>query len=341
METIDPMLAKSINDDVVWCGDDPINRSPPYHFYIYSLITYKSMEMTQVEGIARKRGRSKRPYQKWSYEEDLVILKKFKHLSNGELAILLPARTKGAVQTRLGTLGLVREKTSLIKEHYNLPDLCYLIGVAFGDASLSIIPTSKQRHKAGFSLTSKDLEFVQAFKEKLESVFKIKAPLREQLNKKYSKVYFNSYTQHREIVNFLLERRNIRWVQEQTEDCKREILRGMFDSDGSISLYQRRGYYELLIRFGNKRFPDVFEYLIKYFGITYYGKYERETIEFHFWHSNAVEFYKILDYFTIKRKDKIMQRWLNAKFIPYSYKITPYQEFTGLRRVIEPEEEVK
>ena len=215
-------------------------------------------------------------------------------------------------------------KMRYVKGRYKIPEkmtkeLAYIIGVCLGDASvLKATYFNKNGYKYEkyvLSLTVKDKDFLLKFKNYLEKVFCLSnLKISRVFVKKFKKYYYNVRVQKKEVVEFVLNKvTNLNWIENLPKEYKKEILRGMFDSDGSVSIDKHKGKPVLVIRFGNYKYPETFEKLINFFELKY-RKYKKEKIIlFHFVGEKALHFYNLLGEFTIKRKDKIVKDYLKLR----------------------------
>lgn len=221
-----------------------------------------------------------------------------------------------------------KRKLSLSRGKYEIPnentkELCYLIGVGLGDATLAIYPQKvkgKTFQKYQFSLETIHKEFAIKFKKNLEKVFSTKVKLWKRYqntrigNYKYKKVlFYRVATQKREIVLFLKKYLdNLDWIKTLPNEMKVEILRGLFDSEGGVGEGSGK-LKDIRISYGQKEGNGlkIFKELLSDFSINYVEwKDKNNIIHLYFRKQDAAKLYFLLGHLTIKQKDNILKRWM-------------------------------
>lgn len=114
--------------------------------------------------------------------------------------------------------------------------LGYVVGVMLGDGGLT-------KYTACLGVIDRD--FAEAFRQALDRAFiGLNPTLTVQSNFRMKdgqifKVYGNSII----VSNFLAKRKHVDWCEQQTLNTKLGILRGLWDSEGSISLNSLKNFY--------------------------------------------------------------------------------------------------
>jgi len=80
-----------------------------------------------------------------------------------------------------------------------------------------------------------------------------------------------------------------------------------------VSVDWRKHKESLSIRFSNNRYPQIFENLLREFGINFKKYFQNNTFHFHMLGKNAFDFYSILGTLTIKRKNQKIINFLKFK----------------------------
>ena len=134
----------------------------------------------------------------------------------------------------------------------------YLIGVSYGDAYLNC--DNKQSHYC-FRLTAKDKAFILKFKRCMELLFNRNFKITKVYNKKYDKYYLSVASQRKQEVRHIQMIKATLKLDTLDKTKKVQILKGIFDSEASITFYNRlrikNGYRyrspELLIRIAQSK----------------------------------------------------------------------------------------
>ncbi len=120
-----------------------------------------------------------------------------------------------------------------IRVHDNAEALGYLVGILLGDGHL---------RRSAIVLKVVDKDFAQSFCKALEDVFDgITTNVRQYAQEQYTQGHvFTAYGCSKTAVEFLSQRTNVTWCRKQNVDVKVGILRGLWDSEGSITLSNTR-----------------------------------------------------------------------------------------------------
>ncbi|MFQ5648279.1 MAG: LAGLIDADG family homing endonuclease, partial [Candidatus Aenigmatarchaeota archaeon] len=110
------------------------------------------------------------------------------------------------------------------------PDLGYILGVMKGDGFLSKAGRSGCSFLVGLNTIDKD--FVLEFKSRIEKVFKVPTSLYYFKPVKQWRFYFTSKE-----IGIFLKNFDIKKVLNASSNGKATFLRGLFDSEGSVSAY--------------------------------------------------------------------------------------------------------
>jgi hypothetical protein len=221
-------------------------------------------------------------------------------------------------------------------------EFCYLMGVGLGDGCFIIKEfeqKSKYKNKMycypayryAFQLTTVDKDFALKFKECLDKIFLLNVKIYEQKretqinNKKYTRIYYRVQLNRKDFV-ILLKRYfdNLNWIFELPLELKKEIIRGIFDSEGCVNIYTTNGKKNIRFLIGivdKERFKlETVKKLIENVGLHYnlhisqqskssFTKRPTFTIGFH---KNAKEFYDFLGNLTIQRKENIAKNYFGG-----------------------------
>lgn len=218
-----------------------------------------------------------------------------------------------------------------------MDELYYLIGVRYSDATLMYKKywrksqtTEYEYVSAKFSLTVRDEDFCEKFAKCLNKVFNNGKKRRWIVNKMYitkkvkghtypNLVFYRCGTGCRKDVEYLIDKCNNLNINSLTINQQIEILRGLFDGDGSVSVYEHKrsngkSDLERVITYGKKPSTvKMFTNLLDNLEIKYSIKEKRDK------HQNTIikiskeGFIKMYTLFgnklTIKRKDKKIKQW--------------------------------
>lgn len=200
----------------------------------------------------------------------------------------------------------------------------YLVGVALGDGYLSVSPKKYFNghgfyYKYYFTLDVKDKEFALRFKKCLEKVFNIKTNLNTGFWKLNGKKFkrFRVGTQKKDIVNFMVNKLKELKLNDLKRTEKLEILRGLFDSEGSVSVSLKRDkHINSKIQFAQKignRGIKIFESCLKTFKISYSKNQYGNKTYFRINCSSYKRLHDLFGRFTIERKEENFEKWLALK----------------------------
>jgi len=192
-------------------------------------------------------------------------------------------------------------------------EFCYLIGVGLGDGYCSVYDTKSGYKKYNFGLATIDKDFALKFKNCLYKVTSKKLKILTRIektktpnNKTYITKFFGVQLQRKEDVKFFKSYINdLNWIWNLNNKLKAEIIKGLFDSEGSVSIRH-------FARFGQKN-TKLFRDLLKDINIIDFKWYIRnepnplEIIQF-----RKEGLYKLWLLYnkklTIKRKNKIVKK---------------------------------
>lgn len=193
-------------------------------------------------------------------------------------------------------------------------ELAYILGVLFGDGYIFIARRenrSKIKHCC-IALQAKDKEFVQSFANCLNKEFNLNLQVKP-LPKKYKGEilhYFQVYLYSRKIAQYLLETklRVFDYLLDADEDIICQFLKGLYDSEGSVSLRRNKTRSIKLSMKSSTYFFERVSKLLELIGVhgfKYYNLSKFNSIEI----GNKKDLFTFQEKigFTITRKQEILK----------------------------------
>lgn len=192
----------------------------------------------------------------------------------------------------------------------------YLYGVMISDGSLFSYPES---HKYGVKLVVKDSDFALKFRGELQQYLGEEVNLGKHKHSK-EKQYFKVITQKKanyEKVKELMEK-------DIEEFRTKDLLKGIFDSEGSVTTNWRNISPELTIRIVQGKNREEIEKVIQNSKLEY-TKTERDGNDtYHFRGQKGIALWEYLNGFTIHRKDIQVEAYKELKeFVSENYNRRP------------------
>lgn len=215
--------------------------------------------------------------------------------------------------------GLRNELNSSAKDI--TPEFCYVFGVILGDGTIL-----ENNSNAWIMLKVKDKEFANRFKEKVEEWSGLNASKHKRNGRE--KRFPNGITSKssdtlgvklssRNAVELIEEKiENDEWIKETDEEGKEELLKGLWDSEGST-----RGNCTISFYNSDTEILDLYKKLVReVIGVEEFNEYSREngSVQVSFNGKENVEEFKNKIGFTISRKEispieEIEQKSVNGK----------------------------
>lgn len=222
---------------------------------------------------------------------------------------------------------------------YNQESLAYVLGVLCGDGCLSKLKCSNHRR---FELQTTDREFANALSNKFFLAFGEK-PRWNELDRsgltaskhKYNSHYYRIICHKQKITKFLSQFKSHTkdwrvplFIKDGNNSIKSSFIRGMFDSEGDVTLSKKEGkYYYPRTRFSNTNEVGTLELkqLMKSIGVDSYISREHRMIDKY--EVNVVRiiisglkrnksFFNLIG-FSIKKKQEKLRRYLCEKDISF------------------------
>lgn len=190
----------------------------------------------------------------------------------------------------------------------------YLYGVYLTDGCISHgfylkKGCKKKDERYQFKIMSKDIEFLEKVKNSFIILYASDATTNIYPRIVKGKIYYTYTLQKRELVkNLEAEFKDIN-IKELNRQNQLEILRGIFDGDGSVMYYFKRKSKQFLIRITQHKTKGKCYNIVKSLLDNFNLKYKAYETSFNMWHQNAYKFYNLLKPFTIIRKDIIAQKY--------------------------------
>lgn len=258
----------------------------------------------------------------WEKSEEDILSNNFSNSSRKELQNLLPKRTWKSISRKAERMGLKRMKYFLSlrpKNHHFFKnwseEMAYILGFITADG---YIGKNNKSYKLSFSIHEKD-------KDILKKIRRILAPKNKYSYYKKEKMYhfsFASTEMYNDLIKLGITTKKTFTVKppEIPNRFIRHYLRGYFDGDGCISIFERKD--------SNKKMPGtgiignlkMIEYIRSIFNkLTnsklninkIYSKHGKELGKLYYTCKNAV---KILDF--LYKNSNI---YLNRKYNKYKY----------------------
>jgi hypothetical protein len=221
------------------------------------------------------------------------------------------------------------KKGHMTWNRWKLPDECkkidpnigYIIGTMLGDGNFQYTPQTRGSYY--IRLTVKDKDFAEFFKLKLENWLKRKVSFFN--HGKYFAVQLGS----KEVYEYLKKlTEDFLWIKNTSNEIKAMILKGLFDSEGYV------GKNILMFSNTNEKIIKLFKELCEYFNIKITIKkrnfvYKNRLPIFRVYiteRRNILKFYKLIDGFTIQRKDKRFHELVSM----YKYKLKDKEVLYGV-----------
>lgn len=171
----------------------------------------------------------------------------------------------------------------------------YLYGVMISDGSLFSYP---EHHKHGVKLVVKDLDFALKFRGELQLYLNEEVNLTKHKHSK-EKQYFKVITQKKENYEKVKE-----LMDKDIESfSNKDLLQGVFDSEGSVTTSWRNISPELTIRIVQGKNREQIEKIIEESNVEHTKTTKDGNDTYHFRGQNGVSLWRYLDGFTIHRKD--------------------------------------
>jgi len=193
----------------------------------------------------------------WSEVEEGFLRDNYKKLGVNEIGFELK-RSKGAIYTKAWKMGLT-ENPQIFWKPLNSYSLAYILGVILGDGYVS--KKLSKRYKIGLNV--KDKEFAEAFHNALLKIG-LKAMLKLKkdnwwvwsCNKNFCE-WFNNLTLN-QIISIIEE-----------NDLIPPFIRGMYDSDGSFEIRNKKyGYHSIIIYNTDESLLECIRELLYRIGIS-------------------------------------------------------------------------
>jgi len=192
----------------------------------------------------------------------------------------------------------------------------YLYGVMISDGNLMEYP---DHNKYGVRLTVKDSDFALKFKGELELYLGEKVNLNKHKHDK-SKQYFKVETQKK--ANF----QKVKQLMEKEIDefDNKQLLKGIFDSEGSVTTAWRNISPEITIRIVQGKNREEVKKVIQDSNLEHTRTEKNGNDTYHFRGQNGVDLWRYLNGFTIHRKDIQVEAFTELKnFTDENYKKRP------------------
>lgn len=196
----------------------------------------------------------------------------------------------------------------------------YLYGVFISDGSVFSYP---ERKKYGAKLTVKDVDFALKFKEELEKYLGEEININKHKATKVDKKYIRVITQKKE--NY---KKTKELLQKDVNSFKnKDVLKGIFDGEGSVTVSWRNLSPELTIRIVQGKYRKEAETVIENSNL-HYTKTEKDGNDtYHFRGQHGVALWHYLGGFTIHRKDIQVKAYQELKkFMEKNYEKRPSPE---------------
>lgn len=206
-------------------------------------------------------------------------------------------------------------------------EIYYLIGCALGDATTSFRKQKGYREgqffdKFEFSIETIDKEFTTMFATAINKVYGTNIQVSSKIRRShckgrfYESLFHRAMIQQKAIVTDIYQKVISLDISKLTREEIAEILRGMFDSDGSFSYTK-----QVSIRWANEKdTATIFDALLDRMGVRHTDyAFRKDSPNLIFVQINATDFRKNLlphwgGHITIERKDKKLQKWMVEKY---------------------------
>lgn len=195
-------------------------------------------------------------------------------------------------------------------------ELAYLVGVSFGDGYLFRGKYEDNRCSKGyywkytFGLTTKSRKFAERFRDCFKDSFNRELPINIYHNKKYNRNYWEVKTQRKKDFEVMFELVSERKVKKLTNSKKVEILRGIFDSEGSITVSSKG----LLLRMGCNKGEGLIGKLLDDLEVPFSTyRYQKGILNYHLWSSRARMLHNLFGEFTIEGDEQKYQTYFQNK----------------------------